>query len=46
MPEYCIPTIADTVNSLGGMDEGGVIPRRIDLDTREGLHQSGLFDGL
>ena len=46
MPEYCVPTIVKTVNSLGGVDEGGVIPRRIDLDAPEGLHQLGLFDGL
>lgn len=46
MPEYCVPTIVDTVNSLGGLDEGGVIPRRIELNPPNGLQQLGLFDGL
>ena len=46
MPEYCVPTIVKTVNSLGGLDEGGVIPRRIELNPPGGLHQLGLFDGL
>ncbi len=44
--EYCIPTIATTINTLGGVDENGVIPRRIELPMEGGLHQKGLFDDL
>ncbi len=46
MQDYCLPTIVNKVNDLGGVDEGGVIPRRIDLHPLDGLHQLGLFDGL
>jgi hypothetical protein len=46
MAEYCIPNIADTINHLGGVDEGGIIPRKIDLDAPGGIRQLGLFDDL
>lgn len=42
--EDCIPTIAATINSLGGVEESGVFPRRIELSNAAGLHQKGLFD--
>ena len=41
--EYCIRTVTKTVNSLGGVDEGRYVPRRIDLRAN-GSYQLGLFD--
>jgi len=46
MAGYCVPAIVKTVNKMGGVDEGGILPRKIDLDAPEGLHQLGLFDNL
>lgn len=43
MEEYCLPTIAENINNLGGVDEGRVLPRRIRLDA-PGTYQLGLFD--
>jgi hypothetical protein len=41
---YPIPTIVDNINRLGGIDEPGKLPRKIDLD--EGPQQLNLFDNL
>ena len=38
MQEYCLPTIEENINQLGGVDEGGTIPRVI------GSNQLTLFD--
>jgi very-short-patch-repair endonuclease len=46
MTEYCIPNIVDTISRLGGLDEGKLIFRKIDLDAPEGSRQLGLFDDL
>ena len=46
MAEYCIRAIVETVNNLGGVDEGGILSRKIDLNAREGTFQPGLFDNL
>ena len=46
LTEYCIPQIVAKINSLGGVEEGGVVPRRIELSNEAGLHQKGLFDNL
>jgi very-short-patch-repair endonuclease len=47
MMEYCIPTIAKTINTLGGVDEcDSGVPRRIELPNEAGLYQKGLFDDL
>ena len=46
MAEYCIPTVVETINKLGGVDEGGVVPRKIDLRGPDVSHQLGLFDNL
>ncbi len=46
LTEYCLPTVVTTINTLGGVDEGGVIPRRIDLHAEGGVRQRGLFDDL
>lgn len=44
--EYCWPTVVTTINTLDGVDEGGVIPRKIDLHAQDGVRQRGLFDDL
>ena len=44
MDEYCVPTVVENVNRLGGLEEGGLVPRRIDLDAPGGLQQLTLFD--
>jgi hypothetical protein len=46
MAQYCVPAIVKTVNKMGGVDEGGVLVRKIDLNAPDGLHQLGLFDDL
>jgi very-short-patch-repair endonuclease len=46
MEDYCLPTIVENIKRLGGLDEGEVFPRRIDLDTPGGMHQLGLSDIL
>lgn len=40
---YCVPKIIDTINSLGGIDDGDFVPRRIDSDV-DSPRQPGLFD--
>ena len=44
MSQYCLPTIAENVNRLGGLDEGGLVPRRVDLRRRGVPRQLELFD--
>ena len=46
MTEYCLQTITNTVNNLGGVDEGKLLPRRIDPGGPGSAHQMGLFDDL
>ena len=29
LADYCVPTIADTINNLGGLNEGRLLPKRI-----------------
>ncbi len=43
MAEYCLPTIVENVNKLGGIDEGRLVPRRINLDAPD-VYQLGLFN--
>jgi very-short-patch-repair endonuclease len=43
MAGYCLPTIVENVNKLGGLDDGRVVPRRIGLDGQGG-EQLSLFD--
>jgi very-short-patch-repair endonuclease len=45
MADYCLPTITEMINSLGGLDEGRPIGRRVSADP-DGPRQLGLFDGL
>lgn len=42
--EDCLPTISGTINQFGGIDDGGVVGRRVELWTEGGLRQKGLFD--
>lgn len=46
MQEYCLPTIVENINNLGGVDEGKIIPRKIDLNASRGSYQLMLFDDL
>ena len=41
--EYCIPTVTETINNLGGVDEGKYISRKINLKAGA-AYQLGLFD--
>lgn len=41
---YCVETVVENINQLGGVDEGKVIPRKINLDS--GSYQPSLFDDL
>jgi very-short-patch-repair endonuclease len=44
MAEYCIPTIVENVNRLGGLEEGRTVPRKIDLNAPSGWQQMTLLD--
>lgn len=41
--EYCVRSVIETINNLGGVDEGKYLPRRIDLRSNHS-YQLGLFD--
>jgi len=44
MASYCVPTIAENINRLGGLKATGTeIPRRINLPQRERFEQLSLF---
>jgi hypothetical protein len=43
MTDYCLPTIAKNVKKLGGISEGRVIPRDVQLDGKSPT-QLSLFD--
>jgi very-short-patch-repair endonuclease len=43
MNDYCLPTIAKNINNLGGVDEGRMIPRDVNLSPSD-LDQLSLFD--
>lgn len=40
---YCVRTVAETINNLGGIAEGKIFSRKIDVDS-DGSYQMGLFD--
>ena len=46
MADYCVPTILDNINRLGGLDDGRHVPRRFDLDTLDDIAQLSLFDDI
>ena len=39
---YCLSTVSEKINKLGGLDEGGWVPRKIDPDAT--AYQPSLFD--
>lgn len=41
---YCVSTVSETINKLGGVDEGKIISRKINLDSDS--YQPSLFDDL
>jgi len=41
---YCVKTVIENINKLGGVDEGKIIPRKINFD--RGSYQPSLFDDL
>ena len=45
MEEYCLPTIAKNINNFGGVKEGKIFPRRVELND-SGTQQLSLFDDL
>jgi very-short-patch-repair endonuclease len=42
--EYCVPTILESINRLGGLTTEGIIPRMFDPDHPEGPQQLTLFE--
>lgn len=44
LDSYSFPVISEVINQLGGLDEGKVVPRKIEYNSL-GLRQKGLFDG-
>ena len=46
MNEPSLRTIRNMVSNLGGVDEGKLVPRRIDAGGPGSAHQMGLFDNL
>ena len=46
MQDYCLPTIADNINRMGGLAEGKIVSRRIDLSAPPGTYQMSLLDDL
>ena len=43
--EYCLPTVAEAINTFGGINVGRYLPRKIDLEAQD-TYQMGLFDDL
>jgi len=44
MAEYCVPKIVENINRLGGLEESGIVPRKINLDAPDGWQQLTLLD--
>lgn len=42
--EYCVQTIVEVINRLGGLDEGGMVVRRFDVNAPRGVYQPSLFE--
>jgi very-short-patch-repair endonuclease len=43
MSDYCLPTIAENIKKLGGMDDGRIVPRDVNLNPSDS-DQLSLFD--
>jgi very-short-patch-repair endonuclease len=41
---YCVETVMETIDRLGGLDEGGLVPRRVDPQAPPGVYQMGLWE--
>jgi very-short-patch-repair endonuclease len=41
---YCLPVISENINRLDGLDEGRIVPRKVDPDAPDGTSQPTLFD--
>jgi len=41
---YCLPTITENINRLGGENGERLVPRKVDLETSEKWRQSTLFE--
>lgn len=44
LDSYCVPTIVKVINSLGGIDDGVVVRRHIDLTAPNGAYQLRMFE--
>jgi len=42
--EYCLPTMVENINRLGGLEEQRLVPRKVSLDAQGGPQQLSLFD--
>ena len=46
LSDYCLGTVVDTVNNLGGVDEGKLLPPSIDPGGPGSANELGLCDSL
>ncbi|MBI3732442.1 MAG: DUF559 domain-containing protein [Chloroflexi bacterium] len=46
LTEYCLPTVIENINRLGGVDEGGILPRHILMEEQAVWQQTTLFDAI
>jgi len=46
LQEYCLPTVVENINKLGGPEEGRTVPRWINVNDPDGLQQLSLFDDM
>jgi len=44
MAGYCLPTVVENIQRLGGVEEGKLVPRRITLEGPDGWRQLTLFE--
>jgi very-short-patch-repair endonuclease len=44
MAEYCLPTIVENINKLGGLEEQRLVPRKVSLDAQGRSRQLSLFE--
>ena len=42
--EYCLPTVVENIDTLGGLKESELVSRRVDLDLPPGSRQLSLFE--
>lgn len=46
MEQYCLPTVIENINRLGGVDEGRMVPRHFHPDGPGAAQQLSIFDDL